>query len=374
MPEHLIDEEIGVLERPRQFAESERLPGLHLVAANRLIRGPEAREDFDVDGSGLSAAVLDTGLRVSHVDFAGRVSSQVNFTDDNGGDAGDASDGHGHGTNVGGIVVADGLHEGVAPGGSIVPLKVMKNTGAGSFRAVHDALEWIVEQHEEHAITVVCMSLSGRVNHQSDQGFADEIVRDRIRQLREKRIAVVVAAGNDFFTHGSRQGMAFPAILRECVSVGAVYDSHGGPFSYGSGARAAVAAPDRVTPFSQRLHESVGLECRTDIFAPGAPIKSAGIENDRAESEQQGTSQATPVVAGVLMLLQQLHRRETGELPEVEDLVRLMRNTAVTVHDGENQGADNVVNTGLDFPRVDAFAALLALEEEIRSAAASADP
>ena len=68
-------------------------------------------------------------------------------------------------------------------------------------------------------------------------------------------------------------------------------DDDVGGFTYQSGAKANSTGPDRITPFSQRLHESVDAACRTDIFAPGAPIQSSGIANDNAESLQHGTSQ-----------------------------------------------------------------------------------
>ncbi|HEX2162656.1 MAG TPA: S8 family serine peptidase, partial [Thermoanaerobaculia bacterium] len=343
---------IDPVEPPRQFGAPQL--GLALTEVDRLIRANEARNVFSVDGSGLTVAVCDTGLNVDHVDFAGRVVARRNFTTDDGGDPDVVTDRHGHGSNVAGIVCADGDHRGVAPGAGVVPLKVLRDDGGGTFDSVADALQWVLDHHQEHGITAVCMSLSAGDNGTDDGPFAQHPVADRIGRLRARRVPVVVAAGNHYFTHDSRQGMAFPAILRQCVSVGAVYDEFEGPFTYRSGAHTDASGPDRITPFSQRLHESVDAACRTDVFAPGAPVTSSGIDGPHGESVQQGTSQAAPVTAGVLLLLQELHRRLTGELPEVDDLVALLRQSAVTIHDGDDE-RDNVEHTDLDFPRLDAF-------------------
>ena len=354
---------IAPIESPRQF-ETPQL-GLELVEVDQLVRATEARDRFSVDGSGLTVAVLDTGLRATHVDFAGRVVAQRNYTSDNSGDENDASDGDGHGTNVGGIIVAGEDHIGMAPGANIIPMKVLSNNGTGSFKAVEDALQWVIDNHEKHNITAVCMSLGASDNNQDDDFFPEPTLRKRFAALRDLNIAVGLAAGNDFFTHDSEQGMSFPAILRESVSVGAVYDDFAGPFSYSSGAEAFSSGPDRVTPFSQRLHETVNADCRTDIFAPGAPVTSSGIENDHGESVQQGTSQATPVVIGIILLMQELHLRLTGRLPAVDNLVQWMRQSGVSINDGDNE-SDNVVNTGLDFIRVDAFASLAAIPRHLQ--------
>ena len=358
MPTNDMPTEIKPVEPPRLF-DTPQL-GLALAEVDRLIRANEARNLFGVDGSGLCVGVCDTGLNADHVDFFERVPAQGNFTSDNGGAADDASDGNGHGTNVGGIIVADGDHRGVAPGASIVPLKVLGDNGSGGFDGVVDALDWVIANHEEHNISAVCMSLGAGDNRQTDAGVDGHDINDRIGQLRELRIPVAIAAGNDFFSHNSEQGMSFPGILRGCVSVGAVYDEFEGSFSYGSGAVANSSGPDRVTPFSQRLHADVGGECHTDIFAPGAPVTSSGIGGPRAESVQHGTSQATPVTVGVLMLMQDLYRRLAGELPEVDDLVEAMRQGAVIITDGDDED-DNVVNTGLEFHRLDAVGGLGAI-------------
>jgi subtilisin family serine protease len=358
-----LEIEIPPVEPPRQF-DAPQL-GLALAQVDRLIRANEARNIHNVTGAGQTVAVCDTGLNVDHVDFAGRVVTQVNFTPDNGGDRNNAADGNGHGTNVAGIIVADGDHRGVAPGGRVIPIKVLTNGGGGSFKAVADALQWVLDHREEHGISAVCMSLGAGDNRANDSGLQKDRVKKLIGALRAQRVPVVIAAGNDYFTHGSRQGMAYPAIIRECVSVGAVYDEFEGPFSYGSGARATSSGPDRITPFSQRLHESVNADCRTDIFAPGAPVTSSGIDGPRGESVQHGTSQAAPVTTGVILLMQELHRRLAGELPEVAALVEMMRNGAVVIRDGDDE-ADNVQHTNLDFRRVDALGALDAVVRSLQ--------
>jgi subtilisin family serine protease len=354
---------IAPVEPPVQFAQ----PQLHILMAEvtPFIRLREARDTFSVTGNGLAAAVLDTGLRATHIDFAGRVRAQRNFTADNGGNPDDAADGHGHGTNVGGIIVANGNHRGVAPGADIIPLKVLDNSGNGSFQAVADALRWVLDHHAEHHISVVCMSLGDPGNYASDDVFAESEVRRLIQALSAASVAAVIAAGNEYFSHGGAQGMSFPAICREAVSVGAVYDSNIGPFSYQNGAIAFSTASGQITPFSQRLHESVNPDASTDIFAPGAPVTSAGISSDHGESVQHGTSQATPVTAGLLLLMQQFYLRQTNQLPAVSDLVTWLRQGGVKIHDGDDEH-DNVENTNLDFFRLDALAAMEAVKRHLQ--------
>ncbi len=352
------------VEAPKQFDRPQL--GTADLEVDSLIRASEARRTFEVDGSGLTVAVLDTGLRVTHVDFAGRVAAQRNFTDDNGGDPNDVTDRNGHATNVAGIIVADGIHHGIAPGARVVPLKVLGNNGSGSFQAIADALQWVLDHRTEHDITTVCMSLGDGQNYQSDEIFAeDDTIHEKLRALRDANIAVGVAAGNDFFRHDSEQGMSYPAILRGSVSVGAVYDAVEGGFSYGDGSEAFSTGPDRITPFSQRLHKSVNKHCRTDIFGPGAPVTSSGIENDRGESVQHGTSQAAPVTVGVILLMQELYLRATGRLPKVDDLAAWLRLSGVSICDGDDED-DNVDNTDVKFIRIDAFGALETLRRHLR--------
>jgi len=331
-----------------------------LVEASSLINAPQARLAFGVDGSGFTAAVLDTGVRATHQDFSGRVVAQVNYTSDNGGDTGDAADGDGHGTNVSGIVVANGNHTGIAPGADLAAIKVLENDGSGSFDDVSSGLDWVIANRTTYNITVVNLSLGDGGNYTS---MASDSFKTKLQTLRSAGVAVCTAAGNDYYGWNSEQGMGYPAIFPETVSVGAVYDANIGAVNYGDGSSAYSTADDRICPFSQRLHSNVSATNRTDVFAPGAAITSSGITSDTSSSTDHGTSQATPMAAGVILLLQESYQRTTGALPTVDQLEKWLRAGAVSINDGDDED-DNVTNTGLSYQRIDALAALEAAQQE----------
>jgi hypothetical protein len=325
--------------------------------ADSVIRVVQARNQFALTGAGLTVAVMDTGLRTTHVDFAGKVLTVRNFTTDDGGNPNVVTDLNGHGTNVAGITVGNGIHIGIAPGANVIPLKVLSNTGGGSFLWLQNALDWVIANRTIYNITVVNMSLGATSNFTSDF-FGTDPIQQRIAALRNARVAVCVAAGNDFFTFTSTEGMSYPGIFRETVSVGAVYDANIGGFGYASGAIAFTTGPKRITPFSQRLHSSTNPNTRTDVFAPGAAITAAGNLTDTGSSTFHGTSQATPVVAGLCVLLQQHALKRTGQLPTVAQLEKWLAATtpatANTIFDGDDED-DNVTNTLKNYIMADAI-------------------
>ncbi len=334
-----------------------------LVETSVLVRAATVRSTYSVNGAGLTVAVLDTGARTTHNDFAapGKIPAQQNYTADNGGNVNDATDGHGHGTNVGGIICANGIHTGIAPGAKMIPIKVLSDSGSGSFASVESGLQWVIDNRVLHNITCVCMSLGDGGNYSTD---SIDTLRDKIATLRAARVAVCIAAGNSFFNHSSVQGMGYPGIVRECVSVGATYDASVGGFSYGSGAQAFTSGPKRITPFSQRLHSTTNVNTRTDTFAPGAPLTSAGILNDTAESTMHGTSQATPVVAGLILLAQQHHFNLTGQYPTIDKLEAWLRRSNSQIFDGDDED-DNVANTNKYYFFADAVELFLGLVNDV---------
>ena len=335
-----------------------------LIEVDEFVRASQARQLFQVSGKGLCAAVLDTGINAQHVDFSGRIAAARNFTTDYGGDPNNVTDGNGHGTNVAGIVLSKGDHTGMAPEAYVAPLKVLGNAGGGSFEWVEQALDWVLQNQKAHNISAVCMSLGDGGNYVHDRPFFSEPMKRKIAALRRAKVPVVVAAGNDYYSHHSQQGMGYPAIIRQTVSVGAVYDAEEGGFKYSSGAEAFSSREGQITPFSQRLHPTVNRVTRTEIFAPGAPVRSSGINGAHGESVEHGTSQATPVVAGIILLLQEYYKRHAGELPTVTQIINWLRRGGVRIFDGDDEN-DNVQHTELTFLRLDAVRALEAARREL---------
>jgi len=231
-------------ERPVQYEEPQA--GTALIETTSFIHAAVARNRFNVSGDGLTVAILDTGLRRTHSDFLNRISTVQNFTTDDSGDKTTVTDLFGHGTHVAGIIAANGYHTGIAPRASLIPLKVLRNDGGGSYTALLDALNWVIDNHSKFGITVVNLSLGDQKNLVSDESFSNNDVRLKIAHLRAANVPVVVAAGNNYYNFKS-QGMGFPAILRETVSVGAVYDSefpHG--IDHKNGAISYKAIADRL--------------------------------------------------------------------------------------------------------------------------------
>jgi hypothetical protein len=157
--------------------------------------------------------------------------------------------------------------------------------------------------------------------------------------------------------------MAYPAIIRETVSVGAVYDAAVGGFDYQSGASVTTTKSDQLCVFSQRLHETVNAVTRTDVFAPGAVLTSAGINWDDGESKMQGTSQAAPVVAGTIALMQEYYYHLAGSYASIDDIEAALHAGGDEVRDGDDQ-PDNVSHTGLVYNRVDVVRAIGALQQQ----------
>ncbi len=362
---------IKPVEAPRQMAHG---VGILLAETSSFIRAVEARTRYEVNGKSFTVAVLDTGLRVTHVDFAERVVATYNCSSLMVPIPTDVTDRNGHGTNVGGIIVANGNHIGIAPEANIIPIKVLNDDGSGDFGAIDRALQWVIDNQAKYRITVVNMSLgdSGNYLRESDIIGTDPILNAitlKINALHEKNVAVIIAAGNGFFSNNSKQGMSFPAIVHSSISVGAVYDADEGPFTYGDGSKAKSTGAGRITPFSQRLHPTKNKTDYTDIFAPGAPITSSGISNDRGTSVQHGTSQASPVTAGVILLMQELYWKiskilnpaipdnDMRHLPSISFLVKCLRSGGVVIKDGDDED-DNVIHTKLNYIRLDAYNAL----------------
>lgn len=128
------------------------------VALDRILEstGASTVQAGGLTGRGVVVAVVDTGIDRSHPDLSDRVLDSADFTGEGSGDR------HGHGTHVAGIVAGagnllSGKYRGVAPGASLLEVKVLGRNGGGSASGVIQGIEWFVEK----GVHVANLSIEG---------------------------------------------------------------------------------------------------------------------------------------------------------------------------------------------------------------------
>jgi subtilisin family serine protease len=213
-------------------------------------------------GAGVTAYVIDTGIRTSHSEFGGRARGGHTSVEDGNG----TNDCNGHGTHVAGTI--GGSTYGVAKGVDLVAVRVLDCSGAGMASEVIAGIEWVTANHDSPA--VANLSLGGGPSAALDAAVSNAIASG---------VSFTVAAGNE----GVDACGASPARLPAAITVGASMenDSRASYSSYGS--------------------------C-IDLFAPGSGISSAWNTSDSAVKTVSGTSMASPHVAGVAALYLQDNR------------------------------------------------------------------
>ncbi len=207
-------------------------------------------------GAGVTAFIIDTGIRADHSEFSGRVLPGFSVINDGNG----TSDCNGHGTHVAGIV--GGRLRGVAKQVMLVPVRVMDCAGVGTVSGLITALEWVGNTKQRPAVANVSMG-----------GIAFSALNAAVAALVAKGVTVVVAAGNK----GVDACRASPASAPNVISVGA------------TNKEGALARYSNFGP------------C-VSIFAPGFEVISAWHTSESATKTLSGTSMASPSVAGLAAL------------------------------------------------------------------------
>ncbi|CAM5456230.1 MULTISPECIES: S8 family peptidase [Streptomyces] len=216
----------------------------------------------DSAGEGVTAYVIDTGVRTSHKDFEGRASSGFDAVDgDN-----DATDGNGHGTHVAGTIA--GKAHGVAKKAKIVAVRVLDDQGSGSTEQVVAGIDWVTKNHK--GPSVANMSLGGG---------ADEALDAAVQKAVASGVTFAVAAGNE----STDAGQGSPARVKEAITV------------------ASSTNTDEQSDFSN-------YGSAVDLYAPGSDITSDWNDSDQGTKTISGTSMATPHVAGAAAVYLGAHK------------------------------------------------------------------
>jgi len=234
-----------------------RIWGLDRIDQPKLPLNQEFRSSLD--GSGVHLYIVDTGIS-AHGEFGNRLS-------DNGFDAIQdglsTTDCNGHGTHVAGT--AGGALSGVAPGATLVPVRVMDCSGSGSVSNILQGLDWIMANGQHPG--VVNLSIGSNISSALD---------DAVTRLTGAGFTVSVSAGNSNADACTQSPARAPAALTVASS----------------------SASDARSSFS-----NFG-RC-VDLFAPGTAISSASSTDPQGWNILSGTSMASPHVAGTAALLLQ---------------------------------------------------------------------
>ncbi|MGH9002726.1 MAG: S8 family peptidase [Acidimicrobiia bacterium] len=219
-------------------------------------------------GAGVTAYVIDTGIRTTHDEFAttaGPSRARVGF--DAVADDGEGQDCHGHGTHVAGII--GGATYGVAKDVDLVAVRVLDCNGSGSISGVIAGVDWVTADHAAGAPAVANMSLGGAASSTLD---------DAVKRSVAGGVPYAVAAGNGNFAGQAQDACGYsPARVPEVMTTG---------------------ASDRTD--TKASFSNYG-DC-VDWFAPGVDIESSWAESDVATQSLSGTSMASPHTAGVAAL------------------------------------------------------------------------
>ena len=213
---------------------------------------------YNATGTGVKAYIIDTGIRATHTQFAGRVISGFTAINDGLG----TNDGNGHGTHVSGTV--GGSTYGVAKNVTLVAVRVLDANGSGTNSGVIAGVDFVTSDHQAGQPAVANMSLGGGISSALDTAVTNSI---------NDGVTYGIAAGNE----NQDACNTSPARVASAITVG------------------STTMTDARSSFSN-------FGTCVDIFAPGSSITSSWRTSDTATNTISGTSMATPHVVGVAAL------------------------------------------------------------------------
>ncbi len=269
---------------------------LALIESARMIRADETRMALGVTGTGVTVAVIDTGIDTDHPDLLDDIAFEQCFilagcplggTSSSG--PGSAEDDNGHGTRVSGVITSAGnvAPLGIASDAQVAAYKVVSAAGGGSFSDALAALNDIITNHPE--VRAVSMSLSDGVNHGTSCDAIFPPFTTAVNTLYASNTLVIAASGNEGFT----TGLAFPACVSNVMSVGGVWDD--------TSSVPVNTVPCSESPRFDRVVCFGNSASSLDVLAPGGQITTSGLGGGTSIS--YGTSIATPHATAAAALL-----------------------------------------------------------------------
>lgn len=279
----------------------------------KAVRAPES----PFDGSGITIAVLDTGIDPNHPAFANVTLVQQNFTTE------DPNDLHGHGTHCAGTIFGadvNGTRIGIARNVERALIGKVLGEGGGSSGTLAKAIQWALQEGAH----VISMSLGIDF-----PGYVDWLVKENGMDVNPATSMALeeYRANVNLFTELARFVQAYGSFGQGAIIVAASgneskrpsYEISVAPPAAGTGILAvgALGQSDNgliVAGFSNN---------QADVAAPGVDIQSAEA-NSTGLVSMSGTSMATPHVAGVAALWAQRQLQMTGRVENQSLMAQLV--------------------------------------------------
>ncbi|MDA8851923.1 S8 family serine peptidase [Hyphomicrobiales bacterium] len=345
-----------------EFQNDTRITMASVNAFSDLIGLKEFKNDnlFEgIDGTGFTVVIIDDGIDLNHPYFgpdrnndgiADRIIHNWDYVNQSPINPREDSD---HGTHVAGIVGSENsVYPGIAPGADLIIFDVFEKYGKYKDKTFPDtynqALEWVLDHHEEYNIVSVNMSLGG-----SNYGYrSTSRENDIYKSLENAGVAVVVASGNSF-AEFSTPGIGTPAHMKNVISVSAVYSK---TYTVSDNGLSYRVNEGELTYFGQR---APGL---IDVVAPGYFISSAQDQYNREQYgykiDYAGTSMAAPIIAGSVALFQQVAKEYLGRKLTVGEIRQLIKGTSTKEFDGDDEyyaGVSKATNANYNLINIQNF-------------------
>jgi serine protease AprX len=291
------------------------------------------QENLGYTGAGVSIAVIDSGVATWHDDLTDtssanypygnqRVTKFVDFVNRRS----QPYDDNGHGSHVAGTILGNGYDSsgekaGIAPGASLVSLKVLDQNGQGTISNMIRALNWVASNYRNYNVRVVNVSVGAGVR----ESYWTDPLTIAAKAVADKGITVVAAAGNlGQNAQGELQwgGITAPGNAPWVLTVGA-----------SSTKGTLTRSDDEMAPYSSSGPTFIDFAAKPDLVAPGTGTVSLAVAGSSLYDSKapflldgtvslgykpylslSGTSMAAPVVAGTVALMLEANPRLTPNL------------------------------------------------------------